>query len=397
MAVTTYKMQKSAQAFDGGVSAVTGAAKIVTVSVVGTFEPGDKFNLRLGDNNYGFLANPAGPVSFLLTLGKKMHAISDTLLEFSAIDNPRDWDTEFGIGAGFINMFNEFTGGEKLRALAAYSRYLAVFARRTIQVWAMDVDPARNSQIQALKNIGTLSPRSVVQIGDVDVFFLSDSGIRSLRSRDINNIAFSADIGNPIDDLILREIREAGATAEKAIGAIDPTDGRYWLVINGRIYVFSHFSQTKISAWSTYEPDFLPEGVATYDGRLYVRSAMGAHGSANSLGRLYLYGGDDNATYDDCPVEGVLPFLSAGAPATTKTFTGFDAVVEGQWTFEIGTNPEMPDARDVIGELWAPSFDMQRIPLDMAGAQASIRFTCTEPGYARLSTLALHYNPFESG
>jgi hypothetical protein len=384
----TTKVINNAKSFDLGVNKTAGTGKQVTAQWTGTFEVGDKFNLRLGESNYGFLNKPVAPVSFLATFGKKIYAVSDSLLQFCAIDKPRDWDTVYGLGAGFINLFNSFTGGEKLKALAAYAGKLAIFARNTIQVWSMDVDPARNQQLQVLDNIGTIAPRSVQQIGDVDVFFLADSGIRSLRSRDVNNIAFSADIGNPVDELVTADMRALGADAENAIGVIEPTEGRYWLILGGKIYVFSHFSSSQVSAWSTYETDFDIVDAVSFNGRLYL---------FGDNHHLYVYGGLDGATYDGCEVEGELPFLSTGTPATMKSFTAFDAVVEGEWSFSLGTNPEAADERDVIGSLWAPSFDMRRIPIDAQGTHFSATFTNSTPGYARLSNLIVHYNPHEAG
>ena len=388
MATFNGTIEKNTKTFDGGADGVTGQGKKITVTVSGAVDTGDKFNIRLGLRNFGYVNKPTGDVAALLTLKKKLYAISSTLLYFSAIDAPTKWEPEVDIGAGFINMFNEFTGGEQLRALASYSGRLAIFARSTIQLWTVDVDPARNAQNQVLDNIGVLAPNSVAQVGDVDVFFLADSGIRSLRSRDINNIAFSADVGNPIDTLVQGDIRALGASAEDCLGLIDPTDGRYWLVMGGKVYVFSHFSGSKISAWSTYEPGFDIQQATVHDGRIWLRG---------DDGKLYLYGGSDNNTYDSCVIEGVLPFLSTGSPATMKMLTAFDATVENEWEFSIGTNPERADQRDVIGKLWAPSFDMQRIPIEGQGTHFSIAFTCSKPGYARLSNLIVHYDAYEAG
>jgi hypothetical protein len=388
MAIKTVKLNKTAQSLENGTDEIAGSGQVITVQVVGTFEVGDGFNLRLGESNYGYMSKPVAPISFLLTLGKKLYAINDTLLQFSEIDNAEGWDTEFDLGAGFINMFNEFTGGERLSALATYGNRLGVFARRTIQIWTVDVDPSRNSQQQILNNVGTLAPRSVTSIGDVDVFFLADSGIRSLRSRDINNIAFSADIGNPVDELVIADIRTLGADASNALGVIDPTDGRYWLFLGDKIYVFSHFASSKVAAWSTYEPGFTTTDVVTHDGRVWLR---------DDDDNLYLYGGEDNDTYDDCEVSGVLPFLSAGTPATLKSYTAFDAVVENEWAFTMGTNPEDAEARDEIGRLWAPSFDMRRLAVSGYGTHFSIAFSCAKDGYARLSNVIVHYTPHEAG
>jgi hypothetical protein len=388
---TTYLggISKNASSFAGGVTGVTGVGKQVTIQITGTVEQGDKRNIKLGDRNFGYVNKPIGPATYVMTYNKKVYAIADTMLWFSAVNDANNWDSEYGIGAGFINMFNEFTGGEKLMALAPYAGKLAIFARRTIQIWAMDVDPARNTQVQILDNIGTIASKSVTQVGDVDVFFLADSGIRSLRSRDINNIAFSSDVGNPIDEIIVNKIRELGPTnAAKAIGLIEPQDGRYWLILGDTIYVFSHFTGSSVSAWSTYKPGFTIIGAAVLNGRVWVE---------DEAGNLYLYGGDDNNTYDDCEVVGEIPFLSAGGPQTQKCFTGFDAICEGSWKFELGTNPETPDEREVIGELWAPSFDMLRIPVNATGTHFSVRFTRQQAAYGRLSNMTVHYTANEAG
>jgi hypothetical protein len=391
----TITVAKNTRSFSGGVDGTVGVAKQVLIEVGGTVETGDQFNVRLGDYNYGYVSKPVGPSSFALTLGKKVYITSGTLLNFSAVNSATEWDQEFAIGAGFINMLNSSTGGEVLNSLAAYGNRLAILARRTIQLWSVDVDPDRNDQSQVLSNIGAVAPRSVTQIGDVDVFFLADSGIRSLRSRNINNIAFSADIGNPIDQLVVDAMLEAGAeAAEAAVAVIEPTDGRYWLAIANQIFVFSFFQSSKIAAWSTYLPGFTPTDFATYNGRVWVR---------DTNDKLYLYGGDDNVTYDDDayradnPVQIELPFLSTGTPSTFKTFTGMDAVVEGEFNCYMGTNPQEPDDRDLLARLAAPSFDMRHIPVNGYGTHFSVKLTKTTGGYGRVSNFTIHYAPDEAG
>ena len=57
-----------------------------------------------------------------------------------------------------------------------------------------------------MNNTGTIASKSVVAIGDSDVFYLSRSGIRSLKSRDSSNAAYVGDIGNPIDDIVIAAV-----------------------------------------------------------------------------------------------------------------------------------------------------------------------------------------------
>jgi hypothetical protein len=73
----------------------------------------------------------------------------------------------------------------------------------TFRFGILDPDPLQNVEKQVLENIGTFAPKSVVPFGDIDVFFLSDSGIRSLRARDSSNQAGMSDVGTPIDEYLL--------------------------------------------------------------------------------------------------------------------------------------------------------------------------------------------------
>src|SRR3546814_6273908 len=108
--------------------------------------------------------------------------MTQSLAYFCAVDNPTQWGS--GVGSGLLNVSTQSGGSDQLTALGIYQNNLAIFARRAIQIEYVDPDPALNQQLQVLNNIGTVAPHSVVSFGDSDVFFLSESGIRSLRARD---------------------------------------------------------------------------------------------------------------------------------------------------------------------------------------------------------------------
>ena len=114
--------------------------------------------------------------------------------------DPTEWN-DASVGAGFINLLTT-SGSEDLQAMANYFDNIAVFAKQAIQIWFVSSDENLNQQIQVLNNTGTIAPQSVVEFGDNDVFYLSVSGVRSLRARDSSNAAFVGDIGNPIDETV---------------------------------------------------------------------------------------------------------------------------------------------------------------------------------------------------
>lgn len=243
--------------------AVTALPQITTITVGGTFEEEDRFTVQLSipsfsySKQFSISASSTGVGTTVRTFGSKMYSTTRSLLYFSEINNATRWGGSSN-GASFINMTTQSGGGETLTALGVYQNKLAVFSRNLTLIWEMDEDPNNNFIAQTLENIGTFAPKSVTGFGDLDLFFLSDSGIRSLRARDASNAATVSDIGTTIDTLLqqyMATLSEAERNA--AIGFIEPTDGRFWLSLGEKIFVFSYFPASKVSAWSTYEPALL--------------------------------------------------------------------------------------------------------------------------------------------
>ena len=372
----------------GGTDGYIGQSQMSVVALGGTFTVGGKFSVSISDNydsiNYSFGASRVAGLqpTCALTYQSKEYVASGSALYFSAVNSPTKWDL-YDTGSGFINMSNNAGGNAVLTGLAIYQGHLAAFARRAVQVWYMDPDPANNRQGQVVSSTGALGHKAVVSVGEIDVFYLSDSGIRSLRARDSSNTAVVNDIGTPIDSLVLAEL--AGMTDDQKAACpavIEPIDGRYWIAIGQKIYVFSYFPNSQVSAWSVYEPGFSVSDFAAKDNRLYARSGD----------TIYLYGGTTNSEYDDCQVEVVLPFLDAGKPAHEKRLGGVDMTVEGWWEVFIGMDPYAPDARDRICEVNSSTFSLGRIAASGWGTHIGVRLLSQSPGYARLGNLIAHFD-----
>lgn len=364
---------------------------IWTATIGGTFQVADQFSIRLVnadgfDQTYRVYASSAGVGSVAKTHKTKMYAVARSLLYFSELNNATKFGTNVN-GSGFINLSNQDSGSEDLTALAVYQGKLAVFSRSTIQTWAMDPDPAKNAQVQVLDNIGTRAPRSVVNFGDIDVFFLHDSGIRSLRARDASNSATVSDIGVNIDTLVTSDLRNLDETLPiHAVGIIEPLDGRYMLAIGPKIYVYSYFPTPQIAAWSIYEPGFTISNFAKSNGKVYCRSGDS----------IYVYGGEDGITYDDCPVDVFLPFLDAGKPAHAKQMEAYDLGCEGRWTAYGGLDTSNMDALDELGTTEDATWDIAKLPAQGHGTHIAMRFKSQTQGYARISNVAIHYSIGES-
>lgn len=373
-------------------AASAGVAQVSTITVGGTFEVGDIFTLSLQtaasgtSTTYTFIVSgsAAGAGITARTFQKKLYSTARSLLYFSVLSNPSLWsDTSTSFGSGFINMSNETAGSEDLTAVAAYQQKLAVFSRSAVQLWTIDSDPVKNAQWQVLSNIGTNAAKSVTSFGDLDVFFLADSGIRSLRARDASNAATVSDIGTAIDTLVTADIISVGPSVrDAAVGVIEPQDGRYWLAMGPKIYVFSYFPTPGVSAWSTYEPGFVVSAFSTLASRVYARSGD----------TLYLYGGQQNLTYDNCPVNIVLPYLDGGKPAHAKSLRAVDLTCEGTWGIYSGCNHSAPNVRDLIGTTVGSTWDKDSIPGVGIGTHLGIQLISNTAGYARISNCAVHFD-----
>lgn len=270
--MSTWKLSlnvvKTANAFAGGVAGVAGAAKTFRLFFAGDWEQGDHFTLTFTDaisgrsTNIGYGPATGTRPSYLKTFKRKLYSLADATLFFSALDDPTQLNATTTAGNGFIEMASEYGFADALVALAVYQGRLAVFSRRNIQVWSVDPDPANNAQTQSLENIGTVAGASVRGIGDQDVLFCADSGVRSLRVRDASNNAIITDLGTPVDKLVQEALDAEGA--EGICSIVEPRSNRYWLCIGGTIFVFSYFPSSGVAAWSTYLPTLPESGALSY-------------------------------------------------------------------------------------------------------------------------------------
>jgi hypothetical protein len=343
-------------------------------------------NARNGPVNY-LSPNPRASAtnrgSPVLTLGNRMYAGFGRLLFLSALGHPDFWtpgDTGRP-GAAIVELSNQSGTGEDIVGLAVYQGNLAVFMRDTIQIWRVDPDPTKLQLLQVLSNIGALAPRSVMSFGDSDVFFLSDTGLRSLRARDSSNNAITSDIGTPID-LLLHQLREQFPNeTQNARSMIEPDSGRYWLSIEKQIYVFTFFPGSKVSAWTR-----LLSNVAFTD-----LETLGDVAVLRSGDVLYTYDNSAGAYGSDYLCEVTLPMLDAGDPSTFKNLEGFDIVCYGAWAARLGTDAANPDNRELIATIDKPSYGMERIAVTGYGTHFGINLRHQAAGPASLASLLLHF------
>jgi hypothetical protein len=330
-----------------------------------------------------------------VTFGDKMYSVAQSLLYYSGftgappVPDPTGWDPATATGAGFINMATQSGGSSDLVGVGKYQNSMAVFSRRDTQIWTIDPDPDKNSRFQVLDGIGAVANRSIQSFGDVDLFFLSDTGVRSLRARDSSNIASAQDVGSPIDPEI-RELLVQDPLLSRSTAIVDPSTGRYLLALGDKVYAFSHFPGSKISAWSTYVGLGTFTDFAVAGNRLYGRSGD----------IVYLMGGASGSDYNtgDLQTEVWIPFMDAESPATQKTFLGLDIGCEGDWEIFLHPNPAAPEMYEYVGSVSGTTFGFQpRFAIGGQGTHFSLRLVHQGSEYARLANVVVHYRTGEAG
>jgi hypothetical protein len=385
----------------GGVTAGAGSGEDTLLTFGGSWTTGDLYNVVFTDSQTGVETTVgSGEVtgiqpSYVTTFGNRIHFVAGTTWYFSAINVPTVFNDPNGFGNGFINLTDFYASPQQTQAFAAYQGRLAVFARDNIQIWLTDPDPTQFTLVQTLENIGTNAPFSVQSIGDLDVFFLYDTGIRSLRVRDSSLNGFIVDIGSPIDAIIQQALLGlTPAQIASSPSTVDPSANRYWLFLTNTIYVLSYFPGSKIIAWSTYSPTyanggvqttFTPQFFFTFQGQVYCRTSDA----------FYLYGGASNNTFDNCVASWQTSYLPLKTPGNMKQFRSVGMAMTGSWQFSVSTDPMQGTSTlifDSTGLANPNTYDSSRKSFSKRGSHVSFSAVTTDSSAAVFSGFNCSYD-----
>lgn len=362
------------------------------LEVIGTFADGVSYLFYDGVRTTDVNAPPNTPgqetPTALLTYKEKMYVTAGPNLFNSAVKDATDFGGGAGAGSGVIDMSTHSEGAEKLTAIAKYDEAAAIFSRSVIQIFFLDPDPLLSRPLQELENTGTRAARSVTQFGDGDLFYLDRSGVRSLRARDSSNNAATTDIGSAIDPLLRTVLDDlTDEQIERAIGIIEPRDGRFWLALGEVIYVLSYFTATKVSAWTEYRPGFEIDQMIVKDEVVWVRSGDTVYSFGDAQGR---------PVYDNTvQPEAWTPYLDGDEPFRSKNIDGVDVAARGEWDIRLAYDPENEVAEDLIATIAGTTYGNEKIPAEGQATHVSMRMRCKEPPSptepARFSSATIHF------
>ena len=325
---------------------------------------------------------PASKGIVCRTYKSKVHSLYGTTWWQSKTNTPATFDsTQTGSGFQDLSQSDEFSAS--LTAMTPYQTSMAFFSRNNVQLWNVDVDPTKNVFVQTIGNTGTRANKSAVTVGNTDVYYLSDSGIRSLRARDASNAAYVNDVGTPIDPLVTEALRNLdAATTAAAAGIVEPIDGRFMLSIGSNVYTFSYFPGAKISAWSVYSPGFTITNWSLHLQGVYARSGD----------TVYKYGGDDNNTYDSSTVTVTTPFMTLNRVEDDKYITGYDIAVEGTWDVYLLSDPRDENVQVKLGTVTGFTYVLQALGAVTSTPVFALKLVNQSSGAAWIGNLTVTYD-----
>jgi hypothetical protein len=371
-------------AMAGGVAAVSGVAQKHTAAISGSFNPGDRFGITLDTKKFGAEGNPSTRATVARTHQRKVYA-GGKLLEFSGADTPTGWNRDTFAGAGFIDPASQDSDADAVTGIGKYLNYLAVATENSIQVWFVDVDDAANTLVQYIGEIGTRAPKSMRNYGTLDLFLLSQSGIRSIRSRTQINLAGVNDVGTPVDSVVKDQLSAlTDAQVRECASIVEPEDGRFWLSVGNKVFVFSYFPTKKVSGWTWYEPGVFFTDFVVINRKVYCRAGDD----------IYVYGGESGNEYEVCDQECRLPFYSFNRPGHTKGLAGLDISATGEWDVDVFVDPNDADgARERIGLMTGVTYGLENIAAVTSATHFSVRLKRTAASAALVSNICTYYTP----
>jgi hypothetical protein len=213
--------------------------------------------------------------------------------------------------AGFLNLNTVWPNGmDTVVALAAFQAYLVIFGRKSILLYANPGTPANLSLADHVHGVGCIARDSIQDIG-TDLYFLSDTGIRTLaRSLQTETLPLT-DISQNVRDALLGYV-----TNENSVGSLEyvrsvyhEPDGFYLLAFpaSGVDYCFNIRSRlgdgtNAATLWNQINPSSM---CSSRNRTLYM-----GHAGFVSTHSGYV---DNGSAYD---FDFLSPWFPLGSPAT---------------------------------------------------------------------------------
>lgn len=238
-----------------------------------------------------------------------------TTVRYCKTGAPRDWTT--ANDAGFLPVGMYARGSDQVKGLGLYgNKNIAVFFSDNSQLWLVDPSPSNMSLSWNIEGVGTLFAKASGPVSH-DLFFLAQTGFRSMSVQQFTNNVQEADIGSAIDSLI----RAGIASTDDPLSIYYPKLGQFWCVNTTTAWVYSFSRASKVSAWSKFTFPFSVDDACVLNQELYVRTGNDVYKVTDAVTK-------DGVS--SVPLVDVQMYFQDGKrPGVLKQFTGIDLICTG--------------------------------------------------------------------
>lgn len=385
---------KSQTSFAGGITAVAAQTQVEQVTISATTP--DTLDTWKATVN-GTLYLTTGRASYTGTLvhvfKRRLWIPTGVNVNFCKLSDPTVWTTTTGVAAtdrGFIDTSQDSEGNDDIVSLAEHNGNTAFFSETGVRVYSLDTDATAIKIIQTLENTGSIAKRAPLQYGNSDIYYLSMTGLKSIRSRLGYNFAYTLDVGSALAPYLQDAVATAGAavTAD-ARTVIEPREGRFMLCLAATIYVYSDFPESGVAGWTEIDLAFTPEQFITVGRRVMARSGNTIYVYGGLAGNVYPAASEQVITVD-------LPFLDANDPAEMKVEGGFGMASTGSWVVTVLVDPNDTSKSVRVGVVDKITYPDGSNHIPQHTSHVSVHATCASGGKATLSSILIGYQTGDS-
>lgn len=241
-----------------------------------------------------------------------------TTVRYCKTGAPRDWTA--ASDAGFLPVGLYARGSDQVMGLGLYgNRNIAVFFSDNSQLWLVDPDPTLMNLSWNIEGVGSLYAKGSGPVSH-DLFFLAQTGFRSMSVQQLTNNVQEADIGSSVDALVRADF----ATTDDPISIYYPKLGQFVCFNGNRAWVYSFSRASKISAWSKFTFPFSIDDACVLNQELYVRTGNDVYKITEAVTKDGI---------SSIPLVDVTCYFQDGKrPGVLKQWTGLDFIGTGNPT-----------------------------------------------------------------
>jgi hypothetical protein len=309
----------------------------------------------------------------------KMYAVGTdpTTVRFCKTGDARDWTT--ANDAGFLPAGLNARGSDEVTSINIFSdRSLAVFFSDNAQLWAVDPSPANMSLTSNIEGVGTLYHRAGGPVSR-DLFFLAQTGYRSMSFTSLTNNLQDADVGSAIDKLV----RDSVSASDDPIALYYPKLGQFWSINADRVWAYSFSRTSKISAWSDFRLPFDVDDACVLNQELYIRSGDEVFMISDSVYKDWT---------SDIPLVDIEMYFQDGKkPGVLKQWLGMDVIGTGTPTISFFYDASDPTLETQELEYPAITEPGEKYPVELMSKRIAPHIQHQKDEEFELNSLMLYF------